>query len=137
MANKGYIKFLHSKTWKDFRGSYYSDKNIEKRHCFICGSIESLNLHHFSYKRDKVSGVFGLTDPANVLILCRKCHKTAHKNPTHSKWVLRELTHTIPDKIKRKQCLKKKEKQLLKYIDRKRKIVGVKMPEKWNWKKLL
>lgn len=121
--------------WRNFRADYYSNSNSEKRYCFICGTTKNLNLHHISYKGDKISGTFGLVDPVNILILCEKCHKTAHKkrkSSNHFNWVLKELIEVIPEKVRKKIKLSKKEKQLLSWIKHRRKVNGLKLPDKWH-----
>ena len=77
---KGYIKFLKSKKWKRIKDIYYSEDNQDNRHCFICGSVKDLNIHHISYKGDLIEKTNGLIDPVNLVILCRNCHIQAHRD---------------------------------------------------------
>jgi len=109
--NKGYSKFLQSKTWEGVRSIYYGKENIEKKHCFVCGSSERLNIHHLSYKGDLVEKTFGLTDPINMVILCQKCHLEAHRNPKMFEIRFNKTIHpiTFKEKITRKEKRKLKE----------------------------
>jgi len=68
--NIKYKKYLQSDEWKTFRQIYRNDKNAYK--CFVCGTSENLNLHHYKYDKNK------LTDPLNIVVLCENHHYKSH-----------------------------------------------------------
>ncbi len=67
MLKKVYLKLLDSQRWKSLKRIYLKDG-----FCWVCGSKENLNLHHFSYKRKL------FFNPINLILLCRNCHKNLH-----------------------------------------------------------
>lgn len=65
-----YKEYLRSNEWKTFRQIYINDKNAYK--CFVCGTREKLNLHHYKYDKSR------LTDPLNIVVLCKAHHYKSH-----------------------------------------------------------
>jgi 5-methylcytosine-specific restriction endonuclease McrA len=57
-------------------------------HCAVCGTDLDLELHHHPIKRSQGQGyrdgVFGVDDPTNLVLLCRKHHREAESNPMWS-----------------------------------------------------
>lgn len=63
-----YQEYLQSDRWKKLRAKKFK----KHRACSICGSKESLDVHHLSYKN--------LYDvlPSDLRVMCRKCHCLVH-----------------------------------------------------------
>lgn len=67
---KNYQKYLLSKKWKSFRQKafeFYGDN------CGKCGSKYHLQVHHKTYRNIYKETL------SDVIVLCDKCHKHAHK----------------------------------------------------------
>lgn len=65
-----YAEYLRSDHWKNLRRKKYSTGNAR---CSICGSKDSLEVHHLNYKN-----LYDVTT-SDLRILCHDCHFTAHK----------------------------------------------------------
>ena len=64
-----YQDFLNSSEWIKLRNIYKNDSNTS---CWICGSKDEINLHHFIYQKKL------LLDPTNIVSLCAKHHYLLH-----------------------------------------------------------
>jgi len=64
-----YLNYLNSKEWREFRLKAFEHFGYK---CGLCDSMHDLQLHHKHYKT-----LFHETF-ADVIPLCRKCHKIHH-----------------------------------------------------------
>jgi hypothetical protein len=64
-----YLNHLQSDKWISFRAEVFRKRGFL---CEICYSPMNLQLHHLTYER------IGFEYPADVMILCGKCHQKAH-----------------------------------------------------------
>ena len=69
MTAEEYQEYLNSAHWKE--ASAQCREEYDNR-CAICGSTESLNVHHWTYER------LGDEDPKDLICLCQICHKRLH-----------------------------------------------------------
>lgn len=57
------------------------------RPCAICGSSQNLTDHHIHprcYSESYPNGMENISEPANIVLLCRGCHDCVHnKKPLH------------------------------------------------------
>lgn len=65
-----YDEHLRSKQWFAFKAGIIKARGFR---CEICGSQKDLELHHLNYKN------FGNEQAEDVMLLCKLCHKKAHK----------------------------------------------------------
>ena len=73
LASLGYLSYgayLRSKHWLQIRGSYMS--STLPKCCFVCGN-KRFELHHKTYQR------LGEELLADLVPLCRRCHKSTHR----------------------------------------------------------
>lgn len=76
-----YQQFLESDYWKEVT---LFVKERDHNMCQICGSLTNLEVHHISYKVNKVSIVGKEKQNLNWLILlCQKHHKIVHNTKNH------------------------------------------------------
>lgn len=68
-----YAEYLKSDAWQTRRAAAL--RRAEHR-CQVCGAAERLEVHHRSYER------LGNERPADLVVLCRKCHQVFHDNRT-------------------------------------------------------
>ena len=68
-----YSTYLASSEWQETRR-----RTLEAHHnrCDSCGGRYQLNVHHRSYQR------LGHEHPDDLVVLCRPCHKAAHRPGT-------------------------------------------------------
>ncbi len=66
-----YAEYLRSKHWKMVKEWFWKTK--AKKHCYICGQRNNLNLHHKTYKR------LGKERWIDLIYLCERCHHYCHK----------------------------------------------------------
>ena len=64
-----YRRYLKSPEWGQRRGAIVQRS---RGFCEDCGSRENLDVHHLTYKRR------GNERPADLVALCRRCHKERH-----------------------------------------------------------
>ena len=71
--NKEYQEYLKSTDWFIKRKKKLNRNGGTKKRCAICGSQQSLNIHHLNYKN--------LIDvqQSDLRILCQNCHKITHQ----------------------------------------------------------
>lgn len=74
LRKSGYQNELDSGEWKDFAGRIKQARN----YCECCKrSKVQLEVHHFSYQRDRKPWEYGETE---VVVLCRACHGELHEH---------------------------------------------------------
>lgn len=69
---------LFDKRWKEFRKKIL-DRDLNK--CIVCGSTETLQVHHKQYHFSEISKTFKDPwdyNPIYLVTLCEKCHKKGH-----------------------------------------------------------
>jgi len=65
-----YQEYLQSPVWKSLRSKALKSANYR---CQACNSGNDFNVHHRKYPE-----VFGTEPVSDLIVLCRKCHKTFH-----------------------------------------------------------
>lgn len=71
-AFEQYTDQLHQPEWEAFRQFIFV---VRKRKCELCGSKVHLQVHHLHYIKDRKAWEYL---PSDVMVLCHKCHKSAH-----------------------------------------------------------
>jgi 5-methylcytosine-specific restriction endonuclease McrA len=66
---KSYKIYIKSEFWEKRKNIYY--RKYGKK-CFICGSVEYIQLNHLEYK------YFGEEKDESLVALCRGCHEEFH-----------------------------------------------------------
>lgn len=66
-----YADYLKSKHWENIRAWFRGTK--ARKHCYICGGREKLNLHHKTYKN------LGKERWIDLVYLCERCHHYCHR----------------------------------------------------------
>ena len=74
---KNHSDYLQSAHWKETRKKRLE---IDGYKCAVCGSTESLNVHHLSYKRIGDEDV-----ESDLVTLCHPCHAMLHRIKEQSK----------------------------------------------------
>lgn len=64
-----YELYLKSQEWEERRSEYFSEHG---KRCSICGSNQTIQLHHLNYKR------LGYEKDSDLICLCSECHKLLH-----------------------------------------------------------
>lgn len=110
--NNKYKKYLLSKEWAQLKVDLFDYRG---RICEKCSSKYNLHVHHLTYKN-----IFN-EEPEDLIILCDKCHKTAHGNKpkTINK---RKAKVFKPKSLMAKLYLKKTDKKAYKEYIKKLKI---------------
>lgn len=75
-----YNLHLKNKLWLKKRNIILYRDNFK---CKLCGSGNSLNVHHTQYHFDSVAGRFRYPWEYNdkfLITLCNACHESGHKN---------------------------------------------------------
>lgn len=70
-----YIDYLKSSHWKKIRNKIYNSRHC----CEICGSSNTLNVHHKSYKNGTQKNILGNEPECLLVLLCQNCHYLWHK----------------------------------------------------------
>lgn len=83
-----YQSYLKSKDWQGKRVRKLNRKLGTKRRCAICGSKESLHVHHLSYA-DNLSK----TKQKDLRVLCSRCHLLTHRLFKQGKIKFRSNNH--------------------------------------------
>lgn len=81
-----YQEFLKSELWKETKE--YVKQFPEFQKCWICGSTDKLNIHHFSYR-----WMFELKlkkRKNGLRCLCQKCHYKIHELAQENNWGLKQ-----------------------------------------------
>lgn len=82
-----YKLYLKSDEWKRTR-RWALDRAGNK--CQLCKSGDKLNVHHNDYSR------LGKEEPADIIVLCERCHRKHHDKVNKPKRTLRSKKNTIP-----------------------------------------
>lgn len=65
-----YNNYIKSDKWHWIREEKFKKAGYK---CEICGAVKNLDVHHVTYKR------LGREKMSDLAVLCRKCHKTLHR----------------------------------------------------------
>ena len=68
--NKQYSEYLKSVEWAQIKIDLYT---LRGKKCELCESTKNIAIHHRTYDR-----IFN-EEPADLIILCGKCHFKIHK----------------------------------------------------------
>ena len=65
-----YKEYINSEKWKARKALFL--KFNKKDYCYICGSVENLNVHHKRYRN------LGKEKDNDLMVLCEDCHHRVH-----------------------------------------------------------
>jgi len=68
-----YAEYIQSDAWRIRRAAALERAG---QRCQVCCSSERLEVHHRTYER------LGHEQPADLVVLCRRCHQVFHDNRT-------------------------------------------------------
>lgn len=74
-----YTNYLHSSHWENTR----EEKLAKHPVCQVCGSNQSLHIHH-KYYFDKNISILGREKETQLVTLCSSCHALTHRYFGHS-----------------------------------------------------
>jgi 5-methylcytosine-specific restriction endonuclease McrA len=90
-ATKGVRTRLKESERQKIRQAFLAGVRAERMnttpYCKVCGTDLDLELHHIvkrSQGHGYRDGAFGVDDPTNLVLLCRKHHREAESNPQWS-----------------------------------------------------
>ena len=74
MSKQAYKEYLKSEDWDKKRLAKLGRKAWAKKRCAVCGDDTKIEVHHLIYRKDLTE-----VKQSDLRILCKRCHKLAHK----------------------------------------------------------
>lgn len=88
---ENYRAYLVSPHWQATRKEFFEKNKYE---CTACGSSDSINLHHATYKR------MGIEEEGDLVALCQDCHQKVHELQKETKQDLYQVTYYFIDQMR-------------------------------------
>jgi 5-methylcytosine-specific restriction endonuclease McrA len=73
-----YQKYLKSDHWQSVRTRQL--RKPDKQFCYLCGSADSLNIHHLIYRDKNGKSFLGRENGSILRTFCSECHSLYHKH---------------------------------------------------------